>query len=139
MMIRTIQLMLLLGLSSSATPLLANQAIEPLKDRYLQLGASSFDPKRGKALWQRKAAHPKSGKVRSCTDCHTTSLSQEGRHKRTGKVIKPISPAIESQRFNSMKKVEKWFKRNCKWTLGRPCSPQEKGDILTYIQRESWK
>ncbi|MBT5634001.1 MAG: DUF1924 domain-containing protein, partial [Gammaproteobacteria bacterium] len=42
-------------------------------------------------------------------------------------------------RFNSMKKVEKWFKRNCKWTFSRPCSPQEKGDILTFIQFETWR
>ncbi|MFK5970948.1 MAG: DUF1924 domain-containing protein [Candidatus Marithrix sp.] len=30
--------------------------------------------------------------------------------------------------------IRKWFKRNCKWTLGRECNAQEKGDILKFIQ-----
>ncbi|TBR21868.1 MAG: DUF1924 domain-containing protein, partial [Candidatus Nitrosotenuis sp.] len=29
--------------------------------------------------------------------------------------------------------VEKWFKRNCKETLERECTPQEKGDFLAYL------
>jgi hypothetical protein len=31
-------------------------------------------------------------------------------------------------------KVEKWLGRNCRWTLGRDCSLQEKGDFVTYFQ-----
>ncbi len=88
-------------------------------------------------MWHHKFPHQKSGKTRSCVDCHTTSITQPGRHIRTGKTIRPISPAVEARRFSSTKKVEKWFKRNCKWTLGRPCTAQEKGDILSYIQQAS--
>jgi len=29
--------------------------------------------------------------------------------------------------------VAKWFRRNCKTVLGRECTAQEKGDILTYL------
>ncbi len=133
----TLRMVLLLSLVVTTTPAWSGNVIERLKTNYLQLGASSFDPERGKTLWQRKSPHQKSGKSRSCTDCHGPSLAQPGRHLRTGKVIQPISPAIEPQRFSSIGKVEKWFKRNCKWTLGRTCSPQEKGDILSYIQQES--
>ncbi|MEA3244387.1 MAG: DUF1924 domain-containing protein, partial [Pseudomonadota bacterium] len=35
------------------------------------------------------------------------------------------------------KKIEKWFKRNCKWTLGRECTAQEKADFLAYIDKPS--
>ena len=37
------------------------------------------------------------------------------------------------KRFKKLKKVEKWFKRNCKWTFGRTCTEQEKGDMLAYL------
>ena len=117
----------------------ASDAIEPLKARYQKLGALPFDVARGRQLWNRKVLHNRSGKMRSCSNCHGTTFTKPGRHIRTRKVIKPLSVAIEPNRFNSMKKVEKWFKRNCKWTFSRPCSPQEKGDILTFIQFETWR
>lgn len=117
----------------------AEGAIEPLKARYQKLGAGQFSAESGRLIWNRKVRHKRSGKQRSCVDCHGTQLSKKGRHIRTGKVIKPLSPAIEAKRFSSIKSVEKWFKRNCKWTFGRPCSPQEKGDILTFIQQQSWR
>ena len=31
------------------------------------------------------------------------------------------------------KKIEKWFKRNCKEAWGRECTAQEKADFLTYL------
>jgi len=33
-------------------------------------------------------------------------------------------------------KTEKWFLRNCKWTMGRTCTAQEKGDFLAYFQSQ---
>ena len=30
--------------------------------------------------------------------------------------------------------MEKWFRRNCHWTLGRACMPEEKADFLAFIQ-----
>ena len=32
-----------------------------------------------------------------------------------------------------MKKVAKWFKRNCNDVLDRECTAQEKGDVLSYL------
>ncbi|MEG7525318.1 MAG: DUF1924 domain-containing protein [Chromatiales bacterium] len=54
-------------------------------------------------------------------------------HIRTGKVIEPLAPSVNPKRFTDQRKVEKWFIRNCKWTLGRECSSQEKGDLLVYL------
>jgi len=119
-------------------PAVAERAIEPLKENYQKLGTTPFDAVRGQKIWEKESIHTKSGKQRSCSDCHSSNLSTPGRHIRTGKIIAPLSPSINPKRFTSIKKVEKWFKRNCKWTLGRLCTPQEKGDILTFIQTKTW-
>ena len=44
-----------------------------------------------------------------------------------------MAPSVNPKRLTDRSKIEKWFKRNCKWTLGRECTPQEKGDILTFL------
>jgi hypothetical protein len=36
-------------------------------------------------------------------------------------------------RYTDPAKVEKWFKRNCNEVLGRECTPQEKGDWLSFM------
>lgn len=56
-----------------------------------------------------------------------------GKHSVTGKPIDPLAPAANPERFTNPAKVEKWFKRNCKDVLKRECTPQEKGDVLTYL------
>ena len=53
---------------------------------------------------------------------------------RTGKPIKALAPSVQPQRLTDIGKIRKWFKRNCKWTLGRVCTPQEKGDILLFLK-----
>ncbi|HCT39899.1 MAG TPA: hypothetical protein DF427_01700 [Moraxellaceae bacterium] len=70
----------------------------------------------------------------SCASCHTTDARKSGRHAVTGKVLKPLAPAANPDRFTDATKVEKWFRRNCKDVLGRECSAREKGDVLTYLQ-----
>ena len=45
-----------------------------------------------------------------------------------------MAPSVNAARLSSRKQIEKWFKRNCKWTLGRECSAQEKGDLLAYLK-----
>lgn len=122
----------LILLTSSMTQ--ADSAVEPLKQRYQQLGAATFSAERGQILWNRKATHKASEKKRSCADCHTDNLKRAGRHIRTGKAITPLFPGADPRRLTRIKKVEKWFKRNCKWTWDRPCTPQEKGDLLSFIQ-----
>ena len=71
---------------------------------------------------------PKPEGERSCTTCHGTDQAKPGRHQRTGKVIESMAPSVNPQRLTDVAKIEKWFVRNCKWTLGRECSAQEKGD-----------
>jgi hypothetical protein len=44
-----------------------------------------------------------------------------------------MAPAANAERFTDTAKVEKWFKRNCNDVLDRACTPQEKGDVITYL------
>ena len=69
----------------------------------------------------------------SCASCHTDNPAANGRHVKTGKPIQPLAPAADAQRFTSASKVDKWFKRNCNDVLNRTCTPQEKGDVLTWL------
>ncbi|MEO6976595.1 MAG: DUF1924 domain-containing protein [Gallionella sp.] len=69
----------------------------------------------------------------SCSSCHTENPAASGKHEKTGKTIKPLAPSANAERFTSQKKVDKWFKRNCNDVLGRACTAQERGDVLTYL------
>lgn len=73
---------------------------------------------------------------RSCTSCHGESLNVRGSHQRTGKIIEPMAPSINPERLSDRRKINKWFLRNCKWTYGRECSAQEKGDILLWLSQQ---
>ena len=103
--------------------------ITALPDAQVELPGFSADS--GEKLWNQ--THNISGQPRSCATCHTSNLRQAGKHVRTGKPIKPMAPSVNSDRLADPKKVSKWFKRNCKWTLGRECTEQEKGDITSYL------
>ena len=94
----------------------------------------SFSAERGDKFWHQKHT-AKDGKERDCTLCHGADLKKSGKHVRTGKVIKPMAPSVNPKRFTDIDKVEKWFLRNCKWTIGRECTNQEKGDILKYLSQ----
>jgi len=69
----------------------------------------------------------------SCATCHTDQPTASGRHAVTGKVIAPLAPAANAERFRDAAKVEKWFRRNCNDTLGRPCTPAEKADVIAFL------
>jgi hypothetical protein len=69
----------------------------------------------------------------SCASCHGETPTGPGRHARTAKVIQPLAPAANPQRFTDVAQVEKWFKRNCGDVLKRECTAQEKGDILAWL------
>ncbi len=69
----------------------------------------------------------------SCASCHTATPTAPGKHAKTGKVIAPLAPGANAERFSSPAKVEKWFARNCNDVLGRPCTAQEKGDVLAWL------
>ncbi|MDP1634266.1 MAG: DUF1924 domain-containing protein [Gallionellaceae bacterium] len=77
-----------------------------------------------------KATH---GNDWSCASCHTEDPASNGKHAKTGKLIKPLAPLVNAERFTDPAKVEKWFKRNCNDVLDRVCTPQEKGDVLAWL------
>ncbi len=88
---------------------------------------------RGKNFWNQKHSAA-SAQARSCASCHTANPRQTGKHVRTGKQIKPMAPSVNPSRFSDPEKTAKWFKRNCKWTLGRECTMQEKDDFTRYLK-----
>jgi hypothetical protein len=75
----------------------------------------------------------KQGTDWSCSSCHTERPAQTGSHARTSKLIQPLAPAANAERFTDAGKVDKWFRRNCNDTLGRECSPLEKADVLAWL------
>ncbi len=102
---------------------------------YSDAGAGPFSAEAGERMWTQKYSHGAAPLVRSCSSCHTTNLGNVGEHAKTKKAIKPMSPGVNAKRLTDTKEIDKWFKRNCKWTLGRECTLQEKGDFLLYIQK----
>jgi len=91
-------------------------------------GFAGFSAARGETFF--KSKH---GGEWSCASCHSDNPAAEGKHAKTNKVIKPLAPSANPKRFTDMKKVEKWFKRNCNDVLERACTAQEKGDVLSYL------
>lgn len=114
---------------------LAQSASDEAFKTYSKNGKLKFDAKRGQAFWTKKFPS-KEGKDRQCSSCHGQDLTKMGKHAKSGKVIKPMASSVNSQRYTKMKKIKKWFKRNCKWTVGRECTNQEKGDILKYLTQQ---
>jgi hypothetical protein len=57
----------------------------------------------------------------------------DGKHATTGKVIAPMAPAFNTERFTDAAKTEKWFRRNCNDVVGRECTPGEKADVITWL------
>lgn len=72
-------------------------------------------------------------KMPSCAACHGERPNTEGSHVITAKPIKPLAPAANPERFSSLAKVEKWFRRNCTEVVGRECSAAEKADFLQFL------
>ena len=91
-------------------------------------GFKGFSAKSGESFY--KQTH---GGEWSCSSCHTDNPMQSGKHAVTSKVIQPLSPNANPARFSDVDKVNKWFKRNCNDVLKRECTPEEKGNVLTYL------
>lgn len=104
--------------------------LDDLLQSYQQQGVQSFDPAAGAALWRTEF----DGK--RCAACHTDSPRKPGRHDRTGKPIEPMAPSVNPDRLTDMREMKKWLLRNCKSTLGRECTAQEKGDVLTWLRAQ---
>ncbi|MEO5364982.1 MAG: DUF1924 domain-containing protein [Magnetococcus sp. WYHC-3] len=89
---------------------------------------------RGRELWLRPGLSDANGTVRRCTTCHGADPRLPGRHERTGKIIQAMAPSRTPTRFSDAAHTEKWFLRNCEWTFGRECSPEEKTAVLAYLR-----
>jgi len=126
--------LILATLLAGAVSSLAHADSNNLLQQYAQQGAGTPSAQRGQAMWQQTFAGSGEFSERSCASCHTSDLSRAGKHVKTGKDIQPMSPLVNAERLSDERKVEKWLLRNCKWTLGRECSIQEKADFLAYIK-----
>lgn len=91
-------------------------------------GFQGFSAARGESFFKTKH-----GNEWSCSSCHTENPAAPGKHAKTDKAIQPLAPSANTERFTDPGKVAKWFKRNCNDVLDRVCTPQEKGDVLTYL------
>jgi len=109
-------------------------AISELETQYRAQGVSEFSAPNGEALWKRDYIDSETAQTRNCGSCHGADLSGTGKHATTAKVIQPMARSANPERYTDQRKIEKWFLRNCKWTLGRECSAQEKGDVLAYLK-----
>lgn len=118
----------------TVSPAMAADVVDERLAAYQAEGAGPFDAARGKAMWTQQYSHAKADKPRSCSTCHTDNPRELGKHARTGKEIKPLAPSVNPERLTEVREIEKWFMRNCKWTLGRKCTAQEKGDFLSYLR-----
>ena len=68
-----------------------------------------------------------------CRACHVVFARLPDSHRPTRREIPPFAPNGNPNRFTNEWKVEYWFDYNCKLLLKRPCTPQEKGDLITWL------
>jgi len=130
---RAAQVAIVLALLLVVLPACADPVGELLQ-QYRAQGASNFTAAAGSELWEKPFQDPKSAEPRRCSTCHSADLKRVGKHATTGKAIEPLAPSVNRERLTDRAKIEKWLSRNCKWTMGRECTPQEKGDVLVMIK-----
>lgn len=92
---------------------------------------AGFDAAKGGAFFTKNHSSGKP-ETPACTSCHGSTPFATGQ-TRAGKPIEPMAVSKNAARYTEKKKVDKWFRRNCKSVLGRECSPQEKGDYLAFM------
>ncbi|MFZ5481469.1 MAG: DUF1924 domain-containing protein [Myxococcota bacterium] len=107
-------------------------AVTGLLAQYYTEGAGPGDAARGAAAWKAEHLDAATGERRSCTTCHDADPRKGGRHAKTGEAIDAM---VGGDALSDAANVEKWFGRNCKWTYGRPCTPQEKADFLAFFTK----
>jgi hypothetical protein len=95
---------------------------------YVAQSGQAAQPARGQEFFTTKH-----GKDWSCASCHSAAPTADGKHASTGKVISPLAPAFNAERFTELAKSEKWFRRNCNDVAGRECSATEKADVLAWL------
>jgi mono/diheme cytochrome c family protein len=96
--------------------------------RYGTAAKAAADPARGQQFFTSTHGHEW-----SCSSCHGALPVKEGKHASTGKVIQPMAPAFNAERFTDSAKTEKWFRRNCNDVVGRECTAGEKADLIAWL------
>ena len=138
------------GWAAGPHDLLATYAAQA---REAEPGFSGFSAERGRAFYF--AQHRvDDGSQLSCASCHHDDPRKEtfahddeipcrachgGFNRwpngvlRMSRQILAFAPSENPERFTSEAKVEKWFGFNCTYLLDRDCTPQEKGDLITWL------
>jgi hypothetical protein len=120
-----------LALTFSASFALADSPVnllETYKSQAKAAGVAAGDVARGQRFFN--STH---GNEWKCASCHGALPTGKGEHAITHKVIEPLAPAFNAQRFSDLAKADKWFRRNCKDVLARECSAAEKADVLAWL------
>ena len=120
----------LLAMVGSALTLLPAHAITPAEQlsAYTAQAGAPVQTARGQKFF-----NSRHGKDWSCASCHGASPTGPGKHASTGKLIAPLAPAFNPERFADSAKTEKWLRRNCNDVVGRECSAAEKADVLAWL------
>jgi len=111
-------------------------AVIQLLTEYAAQGASNPDADLGQLLWSKTFKGDQRFPDRSCTSCHTSNLKQAGKHIKTKKSIDAMAASVNPERLTNIREIRKWFKRNCKWTIGRECTVSEKANLLAYLKQQ---
>ena len=125
-------------LASSVSLQLHAGGIDDLINHYTMQAQSEgssfagFDSRRGKDLYLKEFTSGKKD-TPSCSSCHSDNPTEFG-ETRAGKAIEPMAVSASPKRYQTLKKAEKWFRRNCKSVLGRECTTIEKGDFLAFMK-----
>ena len=115
-----------------ATWLPAAQAAKPaeLLAEYTAKAGAEASVERGEKLFTTRGAGEMGW---SCSSCHGSTPTYNGRHILSEKSIPPLAPAANANRFTDRARVEGWFKTNCNDVLGRSCTAAEKADMLSWL------
>ncbi|MFN3630660.1 MAG: DUF1924 domain-containing protein, partial [Casimicrobiaceae bacterium] len=89
-------------------------------------GAQNTSPSQELARWSAEAGRSgdgdrgrrffeaRHGGEWSCSSCHGSPPTREGKHANTGRAIAPLAPAFNPKALTDRARVDKWFRRNCK-------------------------
>jgi cytochrome c553 len=120
----------LLAMAGSALTVQPAHALTPAEQlsAYTAQAGAPAQAARGQKFF-----NSRQGKDWSCASCHGASPTGPGKHASTGKLIAPLAPRFNSERFTDSAKTEKWFRRNCHDVVCRECSAAEKADVLAWL------
>lgn len=114
--------------SASTSALAADTSPAQQLEHWNSVAGTPGNAERGRAFFNSRHS-----KEWSCSSCHGTPPTANGKHASTGRSIAPLAPAFNAKAFTDSAKVDKWFRRNCNDVVGRECSATEKADVLTYL------